>query len=308
MLIAALIYTKSYTNAVAQTYDCHEIPNYGAAENCYRNWETKFNNEEFTYGEWQANGFSESDYSTCYAWSDDRDQDTGELKYEARCEEVYWDELASYCCEYAGITGTNNYACTSTLEGINQCSQAIEYIDCADEINSERMAEYDGISDIVSDYIGGCYTKQELDLQGFNTANICLTDWEQADCEGSAYEEGNVQSCAKCCNMDEDSVKWQLCQQAGDPNECWKHMNNLIQCMDSQEPDISCGSGSYLNASKTGCVTCPAYELYDGSEFSEISSDDGATSDKQCYVPKNIEFCDETGCFTFIQNCYHSGS
>ncbi len=119
LLIAALIYSKSYTLNAAQI-DCSGITGLSHAQSCYTDWYTRYKNNNFTYSAYKNSGLFDGDYHTCYMWSAPAENDD-EIDNWAYCTELYDDELAGACCESASTNSTPN--CVSVVQGFDTCKQ-----------------------------------------------------------------------------------------------------------------------------------------------------------------------------------------
>ena len=302
LLIAALIYSRSYALNAA-TVDCTSIYGITQAKACYRHWHTKYENRKFTYGDWQAAEFSETDYATCQSWSPDFiGGEESEYAPSAICNELYEDELASFCCETAGST---HYKCTDIVQDykydyVNTCDQ-IAFMNCQDSQEAEMISEWEEAITRSEEFTSGCYDAQYLDSRGYEPESSCLDPWDGYD------EDGNVNYNAECCNIDRDrTVSTDCYTMTSDPERCWLWYKGKIQCEEYEE-DPECGSGTYLSAGN--CIACPEYEYDDGSTAGDfIWSDKPAYNENACYVPKNIELWDDSGTFVFNWDCHYTGS
>ena len=313
LFIAALVFSRPYA-ALAYDVNCTSITNLSSAQSCYNNWVQKYESGSLTYGAWKAAGFDGSDYHTCYMWSPDY-VDGNEDQYAswATCQELYYDELAGYCCQYSYTS--DFYTCTEVLQGNATCnssggngSGSAVYWDCSDEQVNETVTEYsmalEKAQQFDSNY--GCFTEWDLVQEGFD-AEVACNYWDGASCDdGNAYdEEGNLKSCAECCNVDVQNLEWQACQTTTNPGQCIDWRNGDIQCSEGLP---SCAEGEYWAGSDGVCRPCPEYEFDDGSYDSFATSLEGAMSKNSCFIPRDYQLWDESGDFSFVSNCFYSGS
>lgn len=72
--------------------------------------------------------------------------------------------------------------------------------------------------------------------------------------------------------------------------------------------DYRCSTGFYgvpTNNGTAGCERCPgSYVGGLGSGMLARYSDAGSTDITACYMPKDMEFCNTSGCFTLKADCY----
>lgn len=305
LFIAALIWTKPYATFAATPVTC-DANTYAAME-CYTKWSQKYANGELTYREYKQAGFSESEYSPCQSWSDNYDYDTGDLKDTATCEELYDYELADFCCQLYNAQSN----CSGVLQESYFCQTVTYDQSCSDE----------SIQDIVQDITYNLepamelvsvpnVSKADLEDMGFNPTNACASAWEDCRDGTDAYINGVLSSCAICPTLSEGDLIAQACNRTMDPVRCWYDAKGDPICVeDTTDESVTCGSGTYLDSSRTMCLVCPDYVHSDGSEDNTIIwSDENSEQITDCYVPQNTSIINDLGTFVFDFNCNYSGS
>lgn len=70
-----------------------------------------------------------------------------------------------------------------------------------------------------------------------------------------------------------------------------------------------CAKGKYYVEENLLCRTCPKYDSDGDGLFETVTTTElmGANSLTDCYVPKDIEFTNSAGTYTFTENCHHDG-
>lgn len=75
-------------------------------------------------------------------------------------------------------------------------------------------------------------------------------------------------------------------------------------CTGGNDSTFLCDKGYYK--SSTSCSRCPSETNYDGTRIYGTTTDTGAISMTDCYMPKNTPITDWTGTYEFTSDCYYN--
>lgn len=78
------------------------------------------------------------------------------------------------------------------------------------------------------------------------------------------------------------------------------------QCLPATITTVACGAGYYLSNSQLGCVRCPKIgKNAAGNAVYGTTPDNNTGGIESCYAPSG-DYMDDTGHFTFTNQCQYS--
>lgn len=78
------------------------------------------------------------------------------------------------------------------------------------------------------------------------------------------------------------------------------------QCLPATITTVACGAGYYLKNPRQGCVRCPKIgKNAAGNAVYGTTPDNNTGGIESCYAPSG-DYMDDTGGFTFINQCQYS--